>query len=48
MTKLIGGLIEKENEVWNSELKLINDMKTDFDMAISMIENGEAEAIINK
>ena len=39
---------EKENEVWNSELKLINDMKTDFDMAISMIENGEAEAIINK
>lgn len=39
---------EKENEVWNSELKLISDMKTDFDMAISMIESGEAEAIINK
>lgn len=39
---------EKENEVWNSELKLISDMKIDFDMAISMIESGEAEAIINK
>ena len=37
---------EKENEVWNLELKLINDMKTEFDMVINLFEC--YEAIINK
>ena len=40
---------EHENEVWDSELRLINDIKTNFDIAIHMIESGEAEqAIIDK
>lgn len=40
---------EHENEVWDSEVRLINDIKTNFDIAIHMIENGEAEqAIIDK
>lgn len=34
---------EHENETWNSELRLMNDIKTNFDMAINMIESGEAE-----
>ena len=37
---------EHENETWNSELRLMADIKTNFDMAINMIENGEAEKII--
>ena len=37
---------EHENEVWNSELRLISDIKTNFDIAIVMIENGEAEQAI--
>ena len=34
---------EHENEVWDSELRLISDIKTNFDVAINMIESGEAE-----
>ena len=37
---------EHENEVWDSELRLMSDIKTNFDMAITMIENGEAEKSI--
>ena len=37
---------EHENEVWDSELRLISDIKTNFDMAIAMIESGEAEQSI--
>ena len=40
---------EHENEVWDSELRLMSDIKTNFDIAIHMIESGEAEqAIINE
>lgn len=37
---------EHENEVWDSELRLMSDIKTNFDIAISMIESGEAEQAI--
>ena len=37
---------EHENEVWDSELRLMSDIKTNFDIAINMIENGEAEQAI--
>ncbi len=37
---------EHENEIWDSELRLISDIKTNFDIAITMIENGEAEQSI--
>ena len=37
---------EHENETWNSELMLISDIKTTFDIAINMIESGEAEKSI--
>ncbi|WP_298518878.1 hypothetical protein [uncultured Methanobrevibacter sp.] len=30
-----------ENETWNSELKLMSEIKTNFDIAIKMIESGE-------
>lgn len=40
---------EHENDTWNSELRLMSDIKTNFDMTIHMIESGEAEqAIINE
>lgn len=39
---------EREVETWNAELSLLTEIKVNFDMAIAMIENGEAEqAIIN-
>ena len=39
---------EHENETWDAELRLMGDIKTNFDMAINMIESGEAEQrIIN-
>lgn len=39
---------EHENEIWDSELRLMSEIKTHFDIAIGMIESGEAEqAIIN-
>ena len=34
---------EHENEVWDSGLRLMSDIKTNFDIAILMIESGEAE-----
>ena len=37
---------EHENEVWDSELRLMSDIKTNFDIAILMIESGEAEQAI--
>ena len=37
---------EHENEVWNSEVRLMDDIKTNFDIAIEMIESGEAEQAI--
>ncbi|URN50017.1 hypothetical protein K4897_03190 [Methanobrevibacter sp. TLL-48-HuF1] len=37
---------EQENETWNSELKLMCEIKTNFDMAINMIESGEANQSI--
>ena len=37
---------EHENEVWDSELRLMSDIKTNFDIALSMIESGEAEQLI--
>lgn len=40
---------EHETDTWNSELRLMSDIKTNFDIAIHMIESGEAEqAIINE
>ena len=39
---------EREVETWNAELSLLTEIKVNFDMAIAMIENGEADqAIIN-
>ena len=37
---------DHENETWDSEVRLMSEIKTKFDMAIKMIENGEAEQII--
>lgn len=37
---------EKENETWDSELQLMSEIKTNFDIAINMIETGEAEQMI--
>ena len=40
---------EHENETWDAELRLMSDIKTNFDMAINMIESGEDEqSIIDK
>lgn len=35
-----------ENETWNDELRLMNDIKTNLDIAIHMIESGEGENYI--
>lgn len=37
---------EKENETWDSEVQLMSEIKTNFDLAIKMIETGEAEQMI--
>ena len=37
---------EHENDTWNAELRLISDIKTNFDIGINMIESGEAERAI--
>ena len=37
---------DHENETWDSELKLMSEIKTNFDIAIKMIESGEAEQSI--
>ena len=35
-----------ENETWDSELQIMSEIKTNFDIAINMIETGEAEQMI--
>ena len=37
---------EHENETWDSEVQLMSEIKTNFDLAIKMIETGEAEQMI--
>ena len=37
---------EHENEIWDSEIRLISDIKREFDIGIDMIESGEAEQAI--
>lgn len=37
---------EHENEVWDAELRLMSEIKANFDLAIKMIESGEAEQSI--
>ncbi|WP_407421954.1 hypothetical protein [Methanobrevibacter sp.] len=37
---------EHENETWDSELQLMSEIKTNFDIAINLIETGEAEQMI--
>ena len=37
---------ERENERWDSELRLMDEFKKEFDIAIAMIESGEAEQAI--
>lgn len=37
---------EHENEVWDSEIRLMSDIKREFDIRIGMIESGEAEQAI--
>ena len=37
---------EQENEIWDSEIRLLSDIKTQFDIGIAMIESGEAEQAI--
>ena len=45
-TSVWGITREHENEIWDSELRLISNIKTNFDIAIGMIESGEAEKSI--
>lgn len=37
---------EHENEVWDEEVRLMSEIKSNFDLAIKMIESGEAEQSI--
>ena len=37
---------DHENETWDAELRLMSDIKTNFDIAIKMIESGEADQSI--
>ena len=37
---------DHENDTWDAELRLMSDIKTNFDIAINMIESGEAEQAI--
>ena len=37
---------DHENETWDTELRLMSEIKTNFDIAINMIESGEAEQAI--
>lgn len=37
---------EHENEVWDAEVRLMSEIKSNFDLAIKMIESGEAEQSI--
>ena len=43
----IWGITRKhETDTWNSELRLMSDIKTNFEIAINMIESGEAKKSI--
>ena len=37
---------EHENEFWDAEVRLMSEIKSNFDLAIKMIESGEAELSI--
>ena len=37
---------EHENEVWDAELRLMSEIKANFDLAIKMIKSGEADQSI--
>ena len=37
---------DHENEVWDAEVRLMSEIKANFDLAIKMIESGEAEQSI--
>lgn len=37
---------EHENETWDAELRLMSEIKTNFDITINLIESGEAEQVI--
>lgn len=37
---------EHENEVWDAEVRLMSEIKANFDLAIKMIDSGEAEQSI--
>lgn len=41
-----GIIRDHENEIWSSELRLMDEFKTEFDIAIAMIKSGEAEQAI--
>ena len=41
-----GNTREHENETWDSELRLMSDIKTNFDIALTMIESGGAKQSI--
>ena len=41
-----GNTRENENKTWDAELRLMSDIKTNFDIALNMIESGEAEQAI--
>lgn len=41
-----GIIREHENEVWDAELRLWSEIKAHFDLAIKMIESGEADQSI--
>ena len=37
---------EHENEVWDAEIRLMSEIKANFDLSIKMIESGEADQSI--
>ena len=43
---ILGITRDHENETWDAELRLMSDIKTNFDIALNMIESGEAEQAI--
>ena len=44
---VVGGITrEHEKENWKTGLRLMGDIKIEFDIGIAMIETGEAEQLI--
>lgn len=37
---------ERENETWDSELRLMDEIKNNFEIAIKMIETSEANQML--